>query len=373
MRKTKRTAGFGMMMACAALALGACRDRTPPPDPGQAPPAPPSPARVDVTMRLPDQPPWNADDTLTVTIQNTSTAAVAGAVLELFVQAPVAAPVDSSAATRPETAADTSGTRLRFAIGGVATGQTIEVRQAIRTPPAPAPPAAPPPPGQPAPNPPPRPRAQPPRPSVRDTLTRFVVRAALLKADGTPLAPPVEDTLRIRPASEVTIGGCGNVNDAVVTRYGIGPVRVGMPVTALRTACPEARDTTWKSEGTTETGLVAMPGGRRVLAVTAGATVSRIVIEQPGLKTAAGAGVGSRVGDLRASFGRMCAGAGEGQVAVWFPNQPGISFGLDTAATRGWTPARMEADSVPDTVAVGRMWVRRGSDDCPARPGEGTR
>jgi len=364
-----------MAAACAALALGGCRDRKPPPDPGQAPPAPGAPARVDVTLRLPDQPPWNADDTLTVTLQNNSAAAVPAAVLELFVQAPVTAPVDSSAASRPETVVvDSSGTRLRFAVGALATGQTIEVRQAIHTPPAPAPPAAPPVavPGQPAP-PAPRRRAAAP-PARTDTATRFVVRATLLGADGTPLAPPVTDTLRMRPGSAVTVGGCGNVKDVVVTRYGIGPVRVGMPVTALRTACPEARDTTWKGpEGATETGILVMPGGRQVLAMTAGPTVERIVIDQAGLKTAAGAGVGSRVGDLRASFGRMCAGAAERQVAVWFPNQPGISFGLDTVATKGWTPARMDADSVPDTVSVGRMWVRGGSDDCPARPGEGTR
>ncbi|HET7459812.1 MAG TPA: hypothetical protein VFJ82_01140 [Longimicrobium sp.] len=364
-----------MGAASVAPALGACRDRKPPPDPGHAPPAAQAPARVDLTMRLPEQPPWNADDTLTVTLQNNSAAAVANAVLELFVQAPVTAPVDSSAAPMPQAVADPSGTRLRFDVGAIAPRQTVEVRQAIHTPPAPAPPAAPPVPAQPAaPTPPaPKPRAAAP-PARPDTATRFVVRATLVGPDGKPLAPAVTDTLRMRPGSAVTIGGCGNVKDVVVTRYGIGPVRVGMPVTALRTACPEARDTAWKGpEGSNETGVVAMPGGRRVLAVTAGPAVERLVIDEPGLKTAAGAGVGSRVGDLRASFGRMCVGAGEGQVAVWFPNQPGISFGLDTAATKGWTPARVIADSVPDTVAVGRMWVRRGSDDCPARPGEGTR
>ncbi|HEU4562785.1 MAG TPA: hypothetical protein VFS20_33455, partial [Longimicrobium sp.] len=246
-------------------------------------------------------------------------------------------------------------------------GQTIEVKQAIRTPPAPVPPAAPVP-GQPAP-----PRAQRTPAARTDTATRFVIRAMLLGRDGAPLAPPVEDTVRIRPQSEVTIGGCGNAGDVVVTRYGIGPVRVGMPTDALRSACPEARDTTWQQEGATETGMVVMPGGRRVVAVIAGGTVQRIVIDQPGLQTAARVGVGSQVADLRTRLGRMCTGMGEGKVAVWFPNAPGISFGLDTAATKGWTPARAHPDSVPDTVAVGSMWVRRGSDDCPARPGEGTR
>lgn len=364
-RKTLR----GMTIVAAAMAIGACRDRTPR---DAAPPAaaPPSPAQVDLTMRLPLQPPWNADDTLLVTIQNTTQAAVADAALDLFVAAPIALPVDSSAATHPSATVDAAGTRVRFTIGTVAPGQTIEVKQAFRTPPAPTPPAAPVPGQTPAPAP-----ARRTTPAARtDTATRFVVRASLTGPGGTPLAAGVVDTLRIRPQSEVTAGGCGNLNDVVVSRYGVGPVRVGMPVDALRAACPEARDTTWKGdEGTTETGLVAMPGGRRLVAVTAGGTVQRIVIDQPGLRTAAGVGVGAQVADLRSRFGRMCAGRGEGRVAVWFPNAPGISFGLDTAATKGWTPARVDPDSVPDTVAVGSMWVRRGTDDCPARPGEGNR
>jgi hypothetical protein len=362
------------LTASAALGAGACRDRAPR-EPARPPAAQqPASARLDLTLLLPDQPPWNADDSLTVTVQNNGATPVPDAVLDLFVAAPLAAPVDSAAAGHPQAAVDAAGTRLRFTVGTVAVGQTIEIRQRIRTPPAPAPPAAPPVPGQPpaaTPSPAQRQRARTAAPA--DTVTRFVVRATLVGRGGAQLAAPVEDTLRLRPESAVTIGGCGNVTDAVVTRYGIGPVRVGMPVDALRSACPEARDTTWKVEGTDETGVVVMPGGRRVVAVMAGGTVQRIVIDQPGLRTAAGVGVGARVGDLRSRFGRMCSGAGEGRVAVWFPNAPGISFGLDTAATRGWTPARMSPDSVPDTVAVGSMWVRRGSDDCPAGPGESTR
>ena len=371
MRKTKRTAvGVMMLGACAALALGACRDRQQTPWQGQPPAAPPAAAaaRVDVTMRVPDQPPWNADDTVVVTLQNATATAVPDAVLELFVQAPLAAPVDSAAAAHPEATVDAAGTRLRFAVGAVAAGRTIEVKQGVRTPPAPPQPAAPPVPGQPS-----TPRAPRTATARTDTATQYVIRATLVRADGTQLAPPVEDTVRIRPQSAVTIGGCGNVGEAVVARYGIGPVRVGMPLDALRAACPEARDTTWRQEGATETGVVVMPGGRRVVAVTANGTVQRILIDQPGLKTAAGVGVGSSVADLRARFGRMCTGLGEGKVAVWFPNAPGISFGLDTAATKGWTAARAHPDSVADTVAVGSMWVRRGTDDCPALPGESTR
>lgn len=355
------------MAIAAALALAACRgDARAPATQQPQQPAKTAPGRLEVTMELPQQPGWNAGDTIVVTIANHSQAPVpADAELSLLIQAPVEAQLDTATpGPRPATVKkNQAATLLKFPVGAIAVGETVNIYQPIRTPPAPAPAQATPP-GQPR-------RA----PAARaDTTTRFLVRAELARPDGSLVAAPAEDTLRIRAGSAVVVGGCGNASDVVVTRYGIGPVRVGMPVDALRAACPEARDTTWTSpERTRETGFVALPGGRRVVAVTAGDSVVRILIDQPGLQTAAGAGVGSSVGDLRARFGRMCAGQAEQQVAVWFPNAPGLSFGLDTAATKAWTPAQAAPDSVPDTVKVTSLWVRRGSDDCPARPGEGGR
>ena len=357
--------GRWMTVASAALALAGCRgDRRAPPPPPPAPPA--APGQAEVRLTLPQLPAWNEEDTVGVTIANRTAAPIPEAVLELFVAAPVMALVDSTAPDRPAAAATGEGTRLSFRLGTLTPGQTVELRQAVRTPPAPAPRTAR------APGTPPPPRAQ--GFTATDTTTRFLVRASLVTGDGTPLGVPAQDTLRIRAGSEVAVGGCGSASDVVVTRYGVGPVRVGMSEAALRSACPEARDTTWKGdEGTTEKGLVALPGGQRVLGVVSGGTVQRIVIDRAGLKTAGGFGVGAAVADLRGSYGRMCAGRGERWVAVWFPNAPGISFGLDTVATKGWPPARVHPDSVPDEVKVAAMWVRQGADDCPARPGEGTR
>jgi hypothetical protein len=347
-------------LAVLAIALAGCRgDAKPPPRPAQTFPS--APGRLTVALALPQQPGWNHEDSIAVTIANASAAPVPDATLSLLVQAPVAVLADSAGpAPRPTVTATQAATRVAFPLGTLAVGQTVTLKQAIRTPAAPAPAAATPAPAK-------RGRA----PAQPDTSTRFLVRAELVGADGSQLAAPAEDTLRIRAESAVVLGGCGNVNDVVVTRYGVGPVRVGMPVDALRAACPEARDTAWQQEGTKMTGLVAMPGGRRVVAVTAGNAVDRIVVDQTGLQTAAGAGVGASVSDLRARFGRMCAGTAERPVAVWFPNAPGLSFGLDTTATKGWTPAQVNPDSVPDGVKVTSFWVRKGSDDCPARPGEG--
>jgi hypothetical protein len=346
----------------AALALAACRgDRRGPPP---APPAAQTAGAIEVKLELPPLPAWNEDDTLAITVANHTAAPVADAVLELFVAAPVAMLIDSTLPSPPPASATREGTRISFPLGTLAPGQSAEVRQALRTPPAPPPAAAR---GVTA------PAARAAGFTATDTSTRFLVRASLVTRGGSPLAPPVQDTLRIRAGSEVAVGGCGSASDVVVTRYGVGPVRVGMSETALRSACPEARDTAWKAEGATEKGLIALPGGQRVLAVISRGSVQRIVIDRAGLRTANGFGVGAEVGELRAANGRMCAGAGEGQVAVWFPNAPGISFGLDTMATKAWPPERLQPDSVPDDVRVGAMWVRQGSDDCPARPGEGTR
>lgn len=350
-------------LAALAASLAACRgDAKPPPKPAQTFPS--APGRLTVTLALPQQPGWNHQDSIAVTIANGSAAPVPNATLNLIVQAPVAVLADSAApAPRPTITSNQAATHVAFPVGTIAVGQTVVLKQAIRTPAAPASAS---PPQAPAP-------ARRGRTTARpDTSTRFLVRAELVGADSSQLAAPAEDTIRIRAESAVVLGGCGNVSDVVVTRYGVGPVRVGMPLDALRAACPEARDTAWQGqEGAKETGLVAMPGGRRVVAVTAGNVVDRIVVEQPGLQTAAGAGVGASVSDLRARFGRMCAGTAERQVAVWFPNAPGLSFGLDTMATKGWTPAQVNPDSVPDGVKVTSFWVRKGSDDCPARPGEG--
>jgi hypothetical protein len=365
------TAGFPLMrtlaaVGIAALALAGCRgDRPAPPPP--PPPAPPAAGSVAVALEVPQLPGWNDLDTLGATVTNGTAAPVADAVLELYVQAPVRLLVDSAASAVPGVEVTAEGTRLTFPLGTLAPGGKVTVRQGLRTPPAPvAPPAA----GAKGAAPAPRTRGF--TATLADTSSRFLVRATVSRA-GTPLVPPVQDTLRIRAGSEVAVGGCGSTGDVVVTRYGVGPVRVGMTETALRSACPEARDTSWTQEGTKETGLVALPGGRRVLAVTGGGAVRRIVIDDPAVKTPNGFGAGSAVAELRASYGRMCAGMGEGKVAVWFPNAPGVSFALDTTATKGWPPARVNPDSIPDETKIAALWVRQGSDDCPARPGEGTR
>jgi hypothetical protein len=324
--------GLGLVML-----MVACRgDRGAPPvaetvvDTTQAPTAV-------VTMAVPEPMAWNQEDTIVIALANRTAAAIQGGRMQIFVQAPLSA-VAPAAGVAALDSVD-GGTMVTWELAGVAQGAAIEVRQAVRTPPAPVGAA-----GAPA----------------------FLVRATLLARDGAPMLPPVADSVRIRAGSERALGGCATAGTTPAQRYGIGPVRLGMKADALRSACPEARDTAWKAEGMAEKGLVVSLGGRAVVARLEGDSVTRVLALAPELRTPAGVGIGSTIGDLRNRYGRLCAVEAEGKVAVWSPNAPGVSFGVEAPA-----PAA-PADSLPDEQKVSSLWIHGKDTPCPARP-EGNR
>jgi hypothetical protein len=194
--------------------------------------------------------------------------------------------------------------------------------------------------------------------------THGVVRVRLLGSDGQPLAE-VEGQIMLDSAavSDTTRATAAEIANR---REQIGPVRLGMTAAALRQAATTTRDTTWTQEGMAQRGAwVPLSGRGRVLAVLSGDSVVRLEVRDTVVRTREQLGVGSRLEELRASYGPPCADAGEGTVVVWFANAPGISFALDVPVPTDVAQMRANPDRLPGTARVTRWWLRRGVSNCP--------
>ncbi|HVE79507.1 MAG TPA: hypothetical protein VNA89_11620 [Gemmatimonadaceae bacterium] len=178
-------------------------------------------------------------------------------------------------------------------------------------------------------------------------------RAAEGAGDSTPAA-----------SGDLCTGGA----PATVSAGGVGPVRIGARIADIATRCT-VRDTTLTlgEESQERARLVALDGMTVVALLAPDSTVTRVIVADGAARTERGIGVGSTLGELRRSYGRLCAAAEERRVTVSVAGMSGVSFATSIDPTR--LPGRgrqidRDPTGLPDSARVTRLWVYDGVSLC---------
>lgn len=227
------------------------------------------------------------------------------------------------------------------------------------------------------------------------------LRARLVTAGGEGLGAEVAMSVPFRGAPAAPLDGTSAIAGAddsrTLTSSGVGSLRVGMARDEARRLAPGARDTTWLEDGTEVRGmLLPTDGDTPHVAILDEGGIRRIIVRDSAAATREGIRVGSRLSELRARDGAMCAATDQasGRTIVWHRDEGQIAYVL--SGTGGATPAapspaaggagaagegdaeagqpapgrtgqeraRVDPAGLPDTARVSEIWIRRDPGSC---------
>lgn len=186
-----------------------------------------------------------------------------------------------------------------------------------------------------------------------ERAVREAVREAAQAPDQPAAAAPESASAVQQPSGAPE--SCGR---PVVDGDGVGRIRLGMAADSVKAHCTVVSDTVeLRSEGQAERTLVAVFGTDTAVVEIDSATVWRIEITDPGLRTADWLGVGTPLSTLLALKGGKQGLTGEGNLFLVTEARCGLSFELSAprSPSGDWPVERLSR--LPKTTVVKRMLV----------------